>query len=167
MDSSASKESVRRYGSRKTVNYMERPAVLDTRFFIPNKHFKLIWDVSKPWHKYSHSVSGIMSHQIVSLFNRAFQLGVGITKDPKDAGDIVAVWYKGFGGLNDMHERFFRLIAKYVQEGSYINVMKSDRPDYTEQCVKSGKALEETITYAQWYFNGDVMIEKKGELVFK
>ena len=159
--------SVRRFGRRAPFSLPTH--VLDTRFFLPYQHFKLVWDAATEWQKFSVSRSGILSHQIVSLFNRAFEMGVGITRDkndPEDKGDIVALWYKGYGALTNRHYRFFQLIAKYVKAGSYINLMKSDRPDRTEMFVTDGKTLEESFRYAQWYFNGDCMVTKLGDLVF-
>ncbi len=160
--------SVRRFGRRAPFS---GPAyVLDTRFFIPYKHFTLVWEATKEWHKFSVSKSGLASHRLVSLFNRAVEFGVGITReknDPEDKGDIVALWYKGYGSLRNGHYRFFQSIAKYVKAGSYINLMKSDRPDRTEMFVSDGKVLEETFKFGQWYFNGDCMVTKTGELTFK
>lgn len=160
---------VRRFGVRGPA--IKRPYVLDTRFFIPYKHFMLVWDVTKEWHKFSVSKSGKPSHRIVSLFNRAIDFGVGITRevgDKEDKGDIVALWHKYDVPLKqDDHWRFFQLIAKYVREGSYINLMKSDRRKYTDLELKDVEPLEENIRYVQWYFNGDCMIEKQGKLVFE
>lgn len=159
--------SVRRFGRRPPVT--GSTYVLDTRFFIPYKYFTLVWDAAAQWQRFSISKSGLPSHRLVSLFNRAVEFGVGITReknDPEDKGDIVALWYKGYGQLRGNHYRFFQAIAKYVREGSYINLWVSDRPDRTEMFVKDGKELEENILYRQWYFNGDCMVVKAGELVF-
>lgn len=160
--------SVRRFGRRPP--FTKRPYVLNTRFYLPFKHFNLAWEAMGDFRTHSTSRSGLPSHRIVNIFNQAVEFGVGISRDNtnrSDNGDIVAIWYKGYGSLGKNHNRFFQRIAKYVQAGSYINLMMSDRPDYTDQCVQSGMDLEENITYAQWYFNGDCMVEKTGALTFK
>lgn len=98
------------------------------------------------------------------------EFGIAITReqgDKEDKGDLVALWHKIEVPLRDEHWRFFQLIAKYVKEGSYINLMKSDRPKYTEQFLEDVMPLEEIITYEQWYFNGDCMEIRKGKLVFE
>ena len=157
------------YKFGKCPELKRQPHVLDTRFFISYNNFRFVWEATKEWHHFSISRSGTLSHQIVSLFNQGFNFGVGVTRvqdSPKDDGDIVALWYKGLSPLVNRHRFFLQRIAKYVREGSYINLMKSDRREAT-YIVQGKEALEENTLFRQWYFNGDYMEEKKGKLIFE
>lgn len=139
------------FGSRKVQRGLATSGhTTATQFFIPNKYFDLVWDATKKWHRFSISKSGIFSHRIVSIINRAMDFGTKIA-GPENKEDLIEVWYKGTDLYRQREQKeFFQKIAKYVRAGSYINWEGGD-----------------PWRFWQWYFNGDCMIEKTGRVVYE
>lgn len=139
------------YGGRKVQRGMAVSAhTTEIKFFIPNEHFKLVWDALKKWQHHSVSKSGTYSHRVVSIFNRAIEFGTKI-EGPDKLEDLVDIWYKDTS-IHRQREQaaFLQKIAKYVKAGSYIN-------------WEGGEPWH----FWQWYFNGDCMIEKTGVVVYR
>lgn len=134
------------FGRRPSPRQRHEVIYLDIKFHLYAEYYKLVMENAGEWKWYMKSCSGIPSHQVVSLINRAFDFGTAI--DPKTE-DMIEIWHKSQGSSGSTHVerfRFFRRIAKYVTEGSHINFIRQQQ-------------------LGQWYFNGDCLIEKKGEIL--
>lgn len=116
----------------------------EARFKIKFEYFPLVLEAMKRV-KADVPVTGTWTHMIKQSFLR--NLGFNCVFD-KETLDLVDTWYT-CDGINPNHKKYFQVIAKYVEAGSFINCRGDE------------------WTFWQWYFNGDCMIEKTGRVVFE
>ena len=123
--------------------------VTETEFLLKKDHIKLALDVldrmENPIYPFAwfHPSKDLPDERRLEVYFAYVGFNIDYNKD----GDLDCLHF--VGDKWSWQDKFFQCLSKYVNAGSYINL------------------VVEGDMFSQFYFNGDCMIEKEGKVIYE